>query len=98
MAKRPSKGDPKMAVQQRKIRVALNGYGVIGKRVADALAGQDDMELVGIADIETDWRIRTALQKGFSLFASLEDRVDAMRKAGLEVAGTLDDLLNDADV
>jgi glyceraldehyde-3-phosphate dehydrogenase (NAD(P)) len=87
-----------MATQQRKIRVALNGYGVIGKRVADAVASQGDMELVGIADIEIDWRMRTALQKGFRLFASLEDRVDAMRKAGLDVAGTLDDLLKDADV
>lgn len=50
-----------MATQQRKIRVALNGYGVIGKRVADAVASQGDMELVGIADIEIDWRKRTAL-------------------------------------
>lgn len=87
-----------MATHQGKIRVALNGYGVIGKRVADAVAGQGDMELIGIADIETDWRMRTALKKGFRLFASLEDRVDAMRKAGLGVAGTLDDLLRDAEV
>ena len=87
-----------MAAQQGKIRVALNGYGVIGKRVADAVANQDDMELVGIADIETDWRMKTALQKGFRLFASLEDRADAMRKADLEVSGTLDDLLKQAEV
>jgi len=87
-----------MAAQQGKIRVALNGYGVIGKRVADAVASQDDMEIVGIADIETDWRMRTALQKGFRLFASLDDRADAMRVAGLEIAGTLDDLLKDAEV
>lgn len=32
--------------QERKARVAINGYGVIGKRVADAVAAQDDMELV----------------------------------------------------
>lgn len=32
-----------------KLRVAVNGYGVIGKRVADAVAAQDDMEIVGIA-------------------------------------------------
>ncbi|MFZ5790091.1 MAG: type II glyceraldehyde-3-phosphate dehydrogenase [Pseudomonadota bacterium] len=87
-----------MAAQQGRIRVALNGYGVIGKRVADAVTSQDDMELLGIADIETDWRMKTALQKGFRLFASLEDRADAMRKAGLEIAGTLDDLLEDAEV
>ena len=87
-----------MASQQGKIRVALNGYGVIGKRVADAVASQHDMELVGIADIETDWRMRTALRKGFRLFASLEDRGEAMKRAGLDVSGTLDDLLNETDV
>jgi glyceraldehyde-3-phosphate dehydrogenase (NAD(P)) len=87
-----------MLAQQAKIRVALNGYGVIGKRVADAVASQEDMELVGIADIETDWRIKKAVQKGFRLFASLGDRADAMRAAGLEVSGTLDDLLQNAEV
>lgn len=87
-----------MATQHGKIRVALNGYGVIGKRVADAIAGQEDMDLVGVADIETDWRMRLAQQKGFKLFASLEERVGAMGKAGLKVVGTLEDLIAGADV
>lgn len=30
------------------IRVAVNGYGVIGKRVAEAVAKQEDMRLVGM--------------------------------------------------
>ena len=47
-----------MAGTEGKIRVAVNGYGVIGKRVADAVGSQDDMEVVGVADIETDWRVR----------------------------------------
>jgi glyceraldehyde-3-phosphate dehydrogenase (NAD(P)) len=76
----------------------LNGYGVIGKRVADAVTSQDDMELLGIADIATDWRMKVATQKGYKLFASAEDSVGAMRNAGLKVAGTLDDLLGKADV
>jgi len=42
--------------------------------------------------------MRTALRKGYRLFASLPDRADAMRKAGLEIAGTLDQLIADADV
>ena len=53
-----------MAKEDGKIRVAVNGYGVIGKRVADGIARQNDMELVGVADIETDWRVRVAQQKG----------------------------------
>ena len=40
----------------RILRVAVNGYGVIGKRVADAVAAQDDMVLSGVCDIQTDWR------------------------------------------
>ncbi len=87
-----------MAGRDVKIRVAVNGYGVIGKRVADAVVSQDDMALIGIADIEIDWRMRMALRRGFRLFASIPDRADAMRKAGLEIAGTLEELIADADV
>ena len=29
-------------------RVAINGFGTIGKRVADAVDAQDDMEIVGV--------------------------------------------------
>ena len=38
-------------IELAKIRVAVNGYGVIGKRVAAAVRVQDDMALVGVADI-----------------------------------------------
>ncbi len=31
------------------IKVSVNGYGTIGKRVADATLKQPDMELVGVA-------------------------------------------------
>ena len=30
--------------------MAVNGYGVIGKRVADAVSLPDDMTLAGVAD------------------------------------------------
>ena len=50
------------------IRVAVNGYGVIGKRVAEAVAKQEDMRLVGVVDVASDWRPRVALQRGFALY------------------------------
>ncbi|MBI1220945.1 MAG: type II glyceraldehyde-3-phosphate dehydrogenase [Rhodobacteraceae bacterium] len=87
-----------MTAPNGKIRVAINGYGVIGKRVADGVASQDDMVIAGIADIETDWRMRAALRKGFRLFASMPDRLAMMRAAELKVAGTLDDLIGECDV
>ncbi|NDP22984.1 MAG: hypothetical protein GZ091_18175 [Paludibacter sp.] len=57
----------------KKIKVAINGYGVIGKRVADAVALQDDMELVGVCDIITDWRIKIAVQREYPIFAFNDD-------------------------
>ncbi len=87
-----------MVQTQAKVRVAVNGYGVIGKRVADAVALQDDMEIAGIADVASDWRMQALLAKGFRLFAAAEDRAEAMRGVGLKVAGSLDDLLDRADI
>ena len=49
-----------------KVRVAVNGYGVIGKRVADAILVQGDMTLTGVADVSTDWRTRLLKAKGMS--------------------------------
>ena len=81
-----------------KIKVALNGYGVIGKRIADAIALQPDMELVGVSDVVSDWRIKVAGIKKYPLFASTPEALIAMRAAGLKVSGTLDDLLKQVDV
>jgi len=80
------------------IQVAVNGYGVIGKRVADAVRAMPDMDLVGVADVATDWRIRTAVGLGIEVFAATEDAATAMRAAGVPVAGTLSDLLARVDV
>jgi glyceraldehyde-3-phosphate dehydrogenase (NAD(P)) len=81
-----------------KIRVAVNGYGVIGKRVADAIARQEDMTLVGVADIGIDWRPRVATRKRFRLFGAASEDADAMRRADMQVAGTLEDLIGESDV
>jgi glyceraldehyde-3-phosphate dehydrogenase (NAD(P)) len=71
---------------------------VSGKRLADAVRAQDDMHLVGVADVVSDYRIQTAVALGIPVFASLADRAKAMRDAGIPVAGTLDELLKQVDV
>jgi glyceraldehyde-3-phosphate dehydrogenase (NAD(P)) len=81
-----------------KIRVLLNGYGVIGKRIADAVTAQDDMELVGVADVVSDWRIKVAVEKGYPVIASTHEAAEAMQAAGIHVQGTLHDLLDQVDV
>ncbi len=83
---------------ETKIKVAVNGYGVIGKRVADAVAAQGDMRLVGVGDVTADWRMRVAAEKGFAVFAASPESRSAMSAAGISIQGEFNDLLADADV
>ena len=81
-----------------KIKVAVNGYGVIGKRVADAVQFQEDMELSGVCDVVTDWRIQMAVLKKYPVFASDDTFSSNMNKAGINTSGTLSDLLASSDI
>ena len=80
------------------VRVAVNGYGVIGKRVADAVQLQADMELIGVADVAADYRVAIAARRGIRLYGSTPEATDAMTAAGLDPAGPLEDLIAEVDV
>jgi len=80
------------------VRVAVNGFGVIGKRVADAVRRQDDMELVGVCDVADDWRLRSLDHKGIALYGASDEAVRTMTDAGLKISGSLDALLQKGDV
>src|SRR3990170_6092114 len=79
-------------------RIAINGYGTIGKRVADAVALQDDMKLVGVVKTKPNFEAKMAAKKGYALYASDKEALGKFQKASLKTAGTLEDLLKDADL
>ncbi len=81
-----------------KVRVAVNGYGVIGKRVAEAVSLQSDMVLVGVADVASDWRLAVAVRKGFPIFGATPLATVAMQAAGLPVRGEVSDLFAVTDI
>lgn len=81
-----------------KLRVAVNGYGVIGRRVADAIRLQPDMELVGVSDVAADYRVQIAALHEIPLYASAAENADAMKAAGIPVIAGLDELLDQAQV
>lgn len=84
--------------ETKPIHVAINGYGVIGKRVAEAVLVQSDMILAGVADVATDWRLRPLARKGIALYGATPEHTKAMEEAGLTVAGTLDELVAQSDI
>ncbi len=79
-------------------KVAINGYGTIGKRVADAVALQGDMEIVGVSKMTPNFEARLAIEKGYPLYSTTKDVAAKFDKAGIKVHGALDDMLKEADL
>lgn len=81
-----------------KVRVAVNGFGTIGKRVAEAVGKQPDMELVGVTKTRPSFEAEAALARGYRLFVAGQGDRRPFEEAGLQVSGTLADLLKEVDV
>jgi len=82
----------------KKVKVGINGYGVIGKRVADAVALQNDMELTGVCDVVSDWRIKMAVDKEYSVFVFDNSYKYQMTSSGIPIEGNLDDLIANSEI
>ena len=76
----------------------MNGYGTIGRRVADAVRKQEDMQLVGVTAAHPHYKYGVARDKGIDLYALDMKSLEAFNGAGYTVKGTLNDLLQRVDV
>jgi len=80
------------------IKVAVNGYGTIGKRVADAVFAQKDMELIGVSKTRPSSEALVANIKGYPLYIADISKKEAFSNAGIEVAGTVEEMVAACDV
>jgi glyceraldehyde-3-phosphate dehydrogenase (NAD(P)) len=83
-----------------KPRVGVVGYGVIGQRLADGVALQQDMELAGVVDVAPTLSTRALHESGmpYKLFVAAPEQRAAFDEAGIPVSGTLSDLLDQVDI
>ncbi|MCI4368906.1 MAG: type II glyceraldehyde-3-phosphate dehydrogenase [Thermoplasmata archaeon] len=80
------------------VKVAINGYGTIGKRVADAVRRQPDMTLVGVAKRRPNYEALHAAHLGYPIFIAGDGKKADFDAAGLRTAGTSRDMIALADV
>ena len=76
------------------IKVGINGYGTIGKRVAEAVTLQDDMEIVGIVKTKPTYEIRGALDANYPVFTSTKNKVSFFEDYGVGVSGVTENLVD----
>ena len=78
--------------------IAVIGYGVIGKRMADAINKQDDFKLVGVCDVISDWRIQNAVRKEYNIYAATPEAEKEMKIANIPLKGSMQELLKKVDL
>lgn len=83
-----------------KARVGVAGYGTIGQRLADGVALQEDMDLVGVVDLAPTLGLRALAEIGmpYNLFLVDPSRKKEFDDADIPVSGTFQELLEDVDI
>lgn len=84
----------------KKIKVGVVGYGTIGQRLADGVAAQGDMELVGIADVSVTLSIRALYEQGmpYALYLADDARKQDFIDNNIPIRENFDDLLTNVDI
>ena len=82
------------------VKVGVAGYGTIGQRLADGVALQKDMQLVGIADLAPTLSIRALKERGMPYDLYLVDGADKSKFQALNipVKGSFQDLIGKVDI
>ncbi|MFB6111334.1 MAG: type II glyceraldehyde-3-phosphate dehydrogenase [Halobacteriaceae archaeon] len=80
------------------LAVAINGYGTIGKRVADAVRAQPDMAVAGVAKTSPNHEAYRAVERGYPLYTAVSERESQFEEADIPTAGPVEALVECADV
>jgi len=78
--------------------VAILGYGVIGRRLADAVRAQPDMSVIGVAGRAGSPSLRDAILRGHPIFCAGGDPEKAPREVQACLLGNVENLAAECDV
>jgi glyceraldehyde-3-phosphate dehydrogenase (NAD(P)) len=79
------------------LRVGINGYGTIGRRVAHAVSLQDDMTVSGIVKTKPDYIAKLA-SKYYNIYVPKESDMKLFEDAGIKVKGDISKLIDDSEL
>ena len=82
------------------VKVGIAGYGVIGQRLADGVALQEDMELVGVADVAPTLAIRALKEKGmpYKLYNAGSGNEKQFEDLEIPFSGSFEELVQQVDI
>ena len=79
------------------VKVFINGYGNIGKRLASAFSHDKEIQFVGIGKYSIDDRVDEAFAKKFAVYVP-EQKIPDFRQKGYDISGTISDAVKESDL
>jgi glyceraldehyde-3-phosphate dehydrogenase (NAD(P)) len=80
------------------MKVGVNGYGTIGKRLADAILLQDDMQLIGVSKVHPDYTVKQAVERDIPVYSVKQENDSLFKEHDVEIVGHVEDLIDQSDV
>ncbi len=77
------------------VKVFVNGFGTIGRRIAYTVANDKEFQLVGVSKYTSDERLKEVYEHGYPLYVP-EERIEQFK--GYEVAGNVREAIEAADI
>lgn len=83
-----------------KTKVGVAGYGIIGQRLADGVALQKDMELIGVVDVAPTLSVRALYDSAnpYDIYVVDDSMKSLFESENIPVKGNFNDILSKVDI
>ena len=79
------------------VKVFINGYGNIGRRIATAFSQDKEIQFVGVGKYSVDDRVKDAVDRNFPLYVPA-NMVSKFKEKGFPVSGNISNAIMESDI
>jgi glyceraldehyde-3-phosphate dehydrogenase (NAD(P)) len=79
------------------VRVFINGYGNIGRRLAAVLSSDKEVQFIGIAKYTADDKAKDAMDNGFDIYVP-DGMINQFKEKGYDVTGVISQAIRGSDL
>ena len=79
------------------VKVFINGYGNIGRRIATAFSQDKEIQFIGVGKYSVDDRVKDAVDRNFPLYVPA-NMVSKVKEKGFPVSGNISNAIMESDI
>ena len=79
------------------VKVFINGYGNIGRRIATAFSQDKEIQFIGVGKYSVDDRVKDAVDRNFPLYVPA-NMISKFKEKGFPVSGNISNAIMESDI